>query len=388
MDSLEARVVLAQPLPGAVVADLGHVDLRLLAAQLERLTGNRITAKSLGRAVEIAWQAGEAGDYYNVTWPGTVGTLTSMAPGRFCNDLAGVWGTVRRHPTWTFSFAKSEWKALACPSVASRCSARLVALDWPMSVAAESAVAPTEGSEPSSTKATWAEPDGIVVVDTKGVPLIFNEGAERILGYSAEEVIGHPEVLERYGSFRGKGEALWKSLYETSGDIVVWADTDVRNWHPRMVYGTVGPLLHEPRLQPTQRRQRDDYQQRYRREQEAHADRLRGTDEHPRIAAREQHRAPQVFLHQRPENEAEAECRADDAVRIARAEPSDARQAPAAHQSADHGTGRVHRPPRPERKLIHHHRVEHVAPVALSVRLLRLPEILAAARARVAPAQD
>jgi glucosyl-3-phosphoglycerate synthase len=38
----------------------------------------------------------------------------------------------------------------------------------------------------------------------------------------------------------GKGEALWKSLYETSGDIVVWADTDVRNWHPRMVYGTSG----------------------------------------------------------------------------------------------------------------------------------------------------
>jgi hypothetical protein len=39
--------------------------------------------QGLGRAVEIAWQAGPAGDYYNVTWPGTVGTLTSMAPGRF-----------------------------------------------------------------------------------------------------------------------------------------------------------------------------------------------------------------------------------------------------------------------------------------------------------------
>ena len=29
----------------------------------------------------------------------------------------------------------------------------------------------------------------------------------------------------------------------------MWADTDVKNWHPRMVYGTLGPLLHEPRLQ-------------------------------------------------------------------------------------------------------------------------------------------
>jgi len=40
--------------------------------------------------------------------------------------------------------------------------------------------------------------DGIVVVDRKGVPLIFNEGAERILGYKAEEVIGHPEVFRKF----------------------------------------------------------------------------------------------------------------------------------------------------------------------------------------------
>jgi len=39
--------------------------------------------------------------------------------------------------------------------------------------------------------------DGIVVVDTKGNPLIFNKGAERILGYMAEEVIGHPEIFRR-----------------------------------------------------------------------------------------------------------------------------------------------------------------------------------------------
>lgn len=40
--------------------------------------------------------------------------------------------------------------------------------------------------------------DGIVVVDTKGNPIIFNEGAERILGYKAEEVIGHPEAFRRF----------------------------------------------------------------------------------------------------------------------------------------------------------------------------------------------
>jgi two-component system NtrC family sensor kinase len=39
---------------------------------------------------------------------------------------------------------------------------------------------------------------GIVVVDTQGVPLIFTEGAERILGFQPEEVIGHPEVFRQF----------------------------------------------------------------------------------------------------------------------------------------------------------------------------------------------
>ncbi len=86
--------------------------------------------------------------------------------------------------------------------------------------------------------------DEILVIDSAST-----DRTREIAEAEGARVVQHPDVLPRYGSFRGKGEALWKSLYETSGDIVVWADTDVRNWHPRMVYGTVGPLLHEPRLQ-------------------------------------------------------------------------------------------------------------------------------------------
>jgi two-component system NtrC family sensor kinase len=40
--------------------------------------------------------------------------------------------------------------------------------------------------------------DGIVVADTKGKVLVFNEGAERILGYHAEEAVGHSEVLKKF----------------------------------------------------------------------------------------------------------------------------------------------------------------------------------------------
>ena len=86
--------------------------------------------------------------------------------------------------------------------------------------------------------------DEILVIDSAST-----DRTREIAEAEGARVVEHPDVLTRYGSFTGKGEALWKSLYETSGDIVVWADTDVRNWHPRMVYGTLGPLLAEPRLQ-------------------------------------------------------------------------------------------------------------------------------------------
>ncbi len=59
----------------------------------------------------------------------------------------------------------------------------------------------------------------------------------------------HQEILPQYGSFQGKGEALWKSLYVLRGDLVAWIDTDIKNIHPRFVYGVLGPLLRQPRLQ-------------------------------------------------------------------------------------------------------------------------------------------
>jgi glycosyltransferase involved in cell wall biosynthesis len=60
----------------------------------------------------------------------------------------------------------------------------------------------------------------------------------------------HQEILaDEVGSFAGKGEALWKSLHVTKGDIVVWVDTDISNMHPRFIYGLVGPLLKNQAVQ-------------------------------------------------------------------------------------------------------------------------------------------
>lgn len=62
-------------------------------------------------------------------------------------------------------------------------------------------------------------------------------------------VYRHPEILPEVGSNRGKGEALWKSLYALKGDIVAWIDTDITNIHPRFIYGILGPLLKRPDVQ-------------------------------------------------------------------------------------------------------------------------------------------
>lgn len=59
----------------------------------------------------------------------------------------------------------------------------------------------------------------------------------------------HQEILPRLGARSGKGEALWKSLLVTRGDIIIWIDTDIVNIHPRFLYGLIGPLLLDPRIQ-------------------------------------------------------------------------------------------------------------------------------------------
>jgi glucosyl-3-phosphoglycerate synthase len=86
--------------------------------------------------------------------------------------------------------------------------------------------------------------DEILVIDSGST-----DATREIAADAGARVVEHHDILTRYGSFVGKGEALWKSVYESTGDIIVWADTDVRSWHQRMVYGTLGPLLVEPRLE-------------------------------------------------------------------------------------------------------------------------------------------
>jgi len=51
------------------------------------------------------------------------------------------------------------------------------------------------------------------------------------------------EVAPATGTFPGKGEALWKSLLVTKGDLLVFIDADLTQWGPHFVSGLLGPLL-------------------------------------------------------------------------------------------------------------------------------------------------
>ncbi len=51
------------------------------------------------------------------------------------------------------------------------------------------------------------------------------------------------EILPEMGNKPGKGENLWKAIYQLKGDIICYVDADIKNIHPRFVYGLVAPLI-------------------------------------------------------------------------------------------------------------------------------------------------
>ena len=86
--------------------------------------------------------------------------------------------------------------------------------------------------------------DEIVLIDSNST-----DSTREIAEKEGIPVYIHQHILQRLGARKGKGEALWKSLLVTRGDIVVWVDTDIVNIHPRFVYGILGPLLVDADIQ-------------------------------------------------------------------------------------------------------------------------------------------
>lgn len=80
--------------------------------------------------------------------------------------------------------------------------------------------------------------DEIVVVDSDSTDATAAEA--RAAGATVHPAAG---IRPDLGSRPGKGEALWKSLFVTSGDLLVFVDADLTEWDPGFVTGLLGPLL-------------------------------------------------------------------------------------------------------------------------------------------------
>lgn len=59
-------------------------------------------------------------------------------------------------------------------------------------------------------------------------------------------VVGRSDVLPELPPLAGKGEVLWRSLAATTGDLVVFLDSDLVDFDPGFVPALLGPLLTEP----------------------------------------------------------------------------------------------------------------------------------------------
>ncbi|MCW2785525.1 MAG: glycosyl transferase, family 2 [Marmoricola sp.] len=83
--------------------------------------------------------------------------------------------------------------------------------------------------------------DEIVVIDSDSTDDTYAvaEDAGAVVHRAAE-------IRPDLGVALGKGEAMWKSLFVTKGDLLVFMDADLLDWDTHFVPGLLGPLLTRP----------------------------------------------------------------------------------------------------------------------------------------------
>jgi len=81
--------------------------------------------------------------------------------------------------------------------------------------------------------------DELLVIDAASA-----DGTADAARAAGATVVQEAEVLPEHGPARGKGDALWRAVHATSGDVVAFVDADSAGFDARgAVCGLLGPLL-------------------------------------------------------------------------------------------------------------------------------------------------
>lgn len=83
--------------------------------------------------------------------------------------------------------------------------------------------------------------DDVVVVDAAS-----SDRTAAIAAQAGARVLQEGDLLPEYGAALGKGDAMWRALHATSGDVVCFLDGDTIDPHPHHLQGLLGPLLTDP----------------------------------------------------------------------------------------------------------------------------------------------
>jgi glucosyl-3-phosphoglycerate synthase len=86
--------------------------------------------------------------------------------------------------------------------------------------------------------------DQILVVDAAS-----QDGTAEIAAALGADVRQESELLPEFGQALGKGDAMWRALAAAHGDLVVYLDSDTRNFSPHFATGMLGPLICEDDVQ-------------------------------------------------------------------------------------------------------------------------------------------
>jgi glucosyl-3-phosphoglycerate synthase len=87
-------------------------------------------------------------------------------------------------------------------------------------------------------------PDQVIVIDADSP-----DGTADVAREHGAEVYSENQLMPGYGPAQGKGDAMWRALSVATGDIVMFADSDTKDFKEHYIYGTLGPLLADPRIQ-------------------------------------------------------------------------------------------------------------------------------------------